>query len=376
MSLIFARPFLLLAAGSLILAPSPSALHAAANGADAKGKAAKLSVDESWAKIERLRSEPAGQPKSQQELMQMITQWLKGQEEAGQDFIKAFPKDPRHYTAQMIVLEAQMQLAQITNGAQDNVPSPENASKLINEVLSAADAPEDAKAEAMFVRTMLMASTTEANVERDLAPILKSSTEYLTKYPNHKLAPQMRQVQLQLAAQSKTPEADTILKQLSEDKNPEISEMAKHLVEGRQKLAEITSKPLDLKFKTTDGAEVDLAAERGKVVFLDFWASWCAPCMREMPHVVSIYKKYHNKGLEIYGISLDEDQAEMEAAAKKNGAAWPQYFDGKRFENDISTKFGVDAIPSVWLIDKKGMAHEYDRDSKNLEAEIEKLLAE
>ena len=133
--------------------------------------------------------------------------------------------------------------------------------------------------------------------------------------------------------------------------------------------------PLDLKFQTVDGHHVDLAKLKGKVVLVDFWATWCGPCVAEIPNVKATYDKLHAKGFEIVGISLDQDKAKLLSFTKQKGMKWPQYFDGKGWDNAISKKFGIDSIPRMWLVDKKGNL--VDKEGReNLEAKVEKLLAE
>jgi thiol-disulfide isomerase/thioredoxin len=112
------------------------------------------------------------------------------------------------------------------------------------------------------------------------------------------------------------------------------------------------------------------------VVLVDFWASWCGPCIGEMPNVVSTYQKLHGKGFEILGISLDQDKAAMEAALTKHEMTWTQYFDGAGWQNKISSAFGIQSIPAAWLIDKKGMLRETGLRGEALGAGVEKLLAE
>jgi thiol-disulfide isomerase/thioredoxin len=114
------------------------------------------------------------------------------------------------------------------------------------------------------------------------------------------------------------------------------------------------NKPLELKFTAADGRKVDLEKLRGKVVLLDFWATWCPSCRQEVPNVVATYRKYHDEGFEIVGISLDEDKDRMLAFADRNGMVWPQYFDGQRWDNVIATRFGVQEIPLMMLIGKDG----------------------
>ncbi len=120
------------------------------------------------------------------------------------------------------------------------------------------------------------------------------------------------------------------------------------------KADDAASKPLDLKFTAVDGKEVDLAKLRGKVVLIDFWATWCPPCRAEVPHVVELYKKFHDQGLEIVGISLDKDKTTMLDFTANHGMTWPQYFDGKGWDNAISSSFGISEIPTMLLVGKDG----------------------
>ncbi|HEX4138730.1 MAG TPA: TlpA disulfide reductase family protein [Candidatus Methylacidiphilales bacterium] len=112
--------------------------------------------------------------------------------------------------------------------------------------------------------------------------------------------------------------------------------------------------PFDLKYTAVDGTPVDLAQMRGKVVLVDFWATWCPPCRDEVPNVVAAYRKYHDKGFEILGVSLDGDKQALLAFTAQNGMTWPQDFDGKGWDNAVAVANGIRAIPAMWLIGKDG----------------------
>jgi len=139
--------------------------------------------------------------------------------------------------------------------------------------------------------------------------------------------------------------------------------------------ARIIGEPINLQFTAVDGASVDLAAMRGKVVLIDFWASWCPDCVREMPAVRGVYQKYKDKGFEVIGISLDKDQLALSNYIAKKLIPWPQYFDGKGWDNDFATRFGVRAIPELWLINQGGDVVATDLSADQLETKLVQMLA-
>ena len=130
----------------------------------------------------------------------------------------------------------------------------------------------------------------------------------------------------------------------------------------------------DVKGFNPDGKEVSLSdyAGKGKVVLVDFWASWCGPCREATPDVVAIYQKYKNKGFEIVGISLDARKESWEKAIKDLNITWPQLSNLKGWDEDCAVTYGVDAIPQTVLIDKDGKIIE--RNLSELNFKLEELL--
>lgn len=114
--------------------------------------------------------------------------------------------------------------------------------------------------------------------------------------------------------------------------------------------------PFPLKGVDLAGKAVSYDAYKGKVLLVDFWATWCGPCVGELPNVVEAYQKYHSKGFEVLGISLDQanSKPKLEAFIKEHKMPWPQVYDGKYWQADNAVAYGVQSIPFTLLIGKDG----------------------
>ena len=131
-----------------------------------------------------------------------------------------------------------------------------------------------------------------------------------------------------------------------------------------------------LKFTSIQGQDIDVSKMKGKVVLVDFWATWCRPCCGEMPQIVAAYDKYHADGLEIVGVSLDQSKEKLESYIQEHKMPWPQYFDGKGFANEIATRYAVTAIPCKFLIDRKGVVRYIYAYGEPLAQGLETLMKE
>ena len=134
---------------------------------------------------------------------------------------------------------------------------------------------------------------------------------------------------------------------------------------------------MEIAFTSLQGEKVDLAEMKGKVVLIDFWATWCAPCIGELPNVRKAYEAYHEKGFEIIAISLDKegDKEKLENFIKEKELPWAQCFDGLGWETPLVRKYGVAGIPATFLVGKDGKIAATNLRGPALEAEVEKLLA-
>jgi thiol-disulfide isomerase/thioredoxin len=136
------------------------------------------------------------------------------------------------------------------------------------------------------------------------------------------------------------------------------------------------SKPVEMTCTAIDGREIDLLKLRGKVVLIDFWATWCGPCIAELPEMKKVHAAYHDKGFEIVGISLDSerDRQKLLKFIEKENMPWPQYFDGKGWQNKFALENAITAIPAMFLLDQNGMIVSTDARGGKLETEVKRLL--
>src|SRR5208282_5233072 len=110
----------------------------------------------------------------------------------------------------------------------------------------------------------------------------------------------------------------------------------------------------ELSFTAVDGTAVDLANLQGKMVLVDFWATWCGPCMGEAEHMVKINQQYADKGLVMLGVSLDSDVEQMKKVAKAKGFTWLQCCDGKGWDSPFAKAWSVSGIPQTFLFGPDG----------------------
>jgi len=122
-----------------------------------------------------------------------------------------------------------------------------------------------------------------------------------------------------------------------------------------------------------NGKTVDVAALKGKVVLVDFWATWCGPCVGEVPHLLDAYKQHHDQGFEIVGISLDKDKESLLGFIEKNGMTWPQYLDEDRSVRD---RFQVRGIPTMYLLDREGVLRHVGLRGKSLGMAVAELCSQ
>jgi thiol-disulfide isomerase/thioredoxin len=131
----------------------------------------------------------------------------------------------------------------------------------------------------------------------------------------------------------------------------------------------------EIAFPNPDGETIKLSSLKGKLVLLDFWASWCKPCRMENPNVVRMYNKYKDKGFEVFSFSLDKDLSRWKNAIKQDGLIWPNHAsDLKGWNTATIPMYGFNGIPFTVLIDKDGKIIETNLRGPALENKLISLL--
>lgn len=147
---------------------------------------------------------------------------------------------------------------------------------------------------------------------------------------------------------------------------------------GRGQLAvhRLRAKPMELTFTAIDGTRVDLADYRGKVVLIDCWATWCVPCIKELPNIKAAVAKWGDKGFAVIGISFDRigDKEKLIKFVADEQLHWPHWFNESGGRNPFGVKYNLRSIPATFLLDRNGLLVTTDTHGDKLEAALQKLM--
>ena len=138
--------------------------------------------------------------------------------------------------------------------------------------------------------------------------------------------------------------------------NPQIKQMGESFAGTLRRLS-LPGNPMEIKGTLLDGTPFNQASLAGKVVLVDFWATWCGPCVAEIPNMLEQYAKYHDKGFEIVGVSLDEDRDALVQFVGEKKIPWPVLFEkseGEGWQHPLATHYGITGIPQLILIGRDG----------------------
>ena len=323
--------------------------------------------DKVWKEVRKTAQEPMppaewqNQKPSREEISKFYIDALHKGADAEKDFYTRFPNHPKaaeaHKTEYRLL---NMAVQRFGDTSQSDRLTAIEAERMKDPNLS-----EDER----FKLRLGAAQRLAADLPDKMDEFVKSAQTLQKDFPNRK---ETYELLLMAASESSGDTSKRLLEQIIDGAAPDdIKARAK----GSLKKMDALGKPVDIQFTALDGRTVDVAKLKGKVVLVDFWATWCGPCVAEIPNVKTTYSHLHDQGFEIVGISFDKEKDTLQRFVTENSMAWPQFFDGEVWNNKFGKEFGINSIPTMWLVDKKGNLRDLNgRDG--LEEKVKKMLAE
>ncbi|HZZ72184.1 MAG TPA: thioredoxin-like domain-containing protein [Pirellulales bacterium] len=281
-------------------------------------------------------------------------------------FLAEHPNDPARWD--LTLLDARIPFRSIKSQAAFKAQI-KKSKVLIEEILAAKDAKPDVRSAASMMNIQFVM---EDGSEDDL---VNAVTEHLKNFSDAQQNERLAQMVVQTVGRKAPDKALPVIEKLAKSDVAVLASAAEKKLAQIKTVLELAEKPVDLKFTAVDGREVDFTKLKGKVVLVDFWATWCGPCVASLPEVKELYKKYHDDGLEIVGISFDQEKDKLTKFVDLKEMPWPQYFDGKAWQNELGQKYGISAIPVMWLIGKDGKVIDFEART-NLADKLAKIMKE
>ncbi len=324
------RTFLALAA--LLAAPLPAAF------ADADGD---------WAGIMKLDAGPPGTPTSREDALRMAHEHFTRHRAALNAFIAAYPNDPR-------VLDAQLRLTSIRAAIGEMDHKPTEVQGALLDLMALEKSPSVPRArlpDVAFRRISLQMQTFQGQPDQIREAVVTAARNFAARFPDDKRAPRLL---VEAATQcDDTPRVmlDLLTSAQALSKEPALNA---RIADDLRRLNALDH-PVNATFRTIQGNTIDLAALRGNVVVLLFWAAESPPSLLWMKQFRDAIAKIPTEDLRVVMISLDENRKDLDDAIKTFDLDWPINFDGKGWDNAVARPLGINAIPTVWILDKKGI---------------------
>jgi len=290
------------------------------------------------------------------------------------EFETRFPDDPRKWEVRFARLQIETLQAQLDG----RIPDRPALLRLTGQLIEAPDAPMPTKIETVVFQAGLHVDTLNESgpsIDKKARAALDADIAWLQT--NDAADTRIFNIQFRLVRSLIFRDPDTVeevLHKLERSNNMYVADTAAAELASMPMARTLAKEPLRLKFQAVDGSDVDLDRLRGKVVLLEFWASSASQCRAGLPPILNAYKQLHKDGFEIVGISFDQNKEQLLSCLKLNGITWPQYFDGKGLGNEIGSRFRISALPSAWLLDKKGLVR--TTEVPDLANQVRALLAE
>lgn len=323
--------------------------------------------DEDWNAILAFDKGPGREPTNRQEALELARGHLNRQLEAIKAFIAAYPNDPRTYDAQI----RSAGILAAVGKMDDNPRLVEMAMAQLVQLEKDASLPSDKRADVAFRRISLYMQGAQSNPQHLRKSIADTVENFATRFPDDKRS-------ARLLVEAATLWDDTPSRKRDMLERARLltrEEPLKMRISDDLKRIDMLNKPLDLRFQSIQGREVDLKQYRGMAVVIVFWSAESPQSLIWLRNFRSVAAKMSNSRFAVLTLSLDEQAAGVQSVLRELKVDWPTYFDGKGWENAIARPWGINALPTVWMVDKKGLLRSINA-SASYESWIRKLILE
>jgi thiol-disulfide isomerase/thioredoxin len=308
---------------------------------------------ELFAFVEEIR-QPKVQPKSREQMMTFLQEVSRASVQAADKILAQVKADEKFgVDAAKLKLESLMMLGRLGDeqAAKDMAAYAATLTKSPSPELA-----EEAE------RLLIIADAQKMFADNDLAAapaIIQRTVAFVAAHPDDV---ESAMLAMQLAgAFEHAPEGEALAAQaygglagaFAKSTNPQIKQLADSC-QGTLRRLSLTGKPMAIKGTLLDGSAFDPASLAGKVVLVDFWATWCGPCVAEIPNMLAQYEKYHDKGFEVVGISLDDDREALAKFIDDKKIPWPILHEAAGGGHPLATFYGITGIPQLILIGRDG----------------------
>ena len=305
-------------------------------------------ADRAWQTILQQASGPGNRFHSQEEALKAAGEHLAKQEAALREFAHAYPDDARHFSAEIRLATVLAAKARLTH----QPAALAEAKKILSDLETNPATPLPVKADAGFARVsqvMEEVSTHLNDSTRD--ELLQTVRQFDTDYPGDRRTPNLL-TEVATLYDSQPAAKKALLEEAAGRVTDET--VRKRINDDLRRIA-LLGHPLDLRLQPWEGGPpVNLAAYRGRVIVLLFWASWSMPSLHELAWLEKNAAQFDGQPVEFFTVSLDEDRAALAATIKVAGLRWPVHCDGRGWEGELVRSLGINALPTVWVLDRKG----------------------
>ena len=324
-------------------------------------------VQEDWRHILSLDAGPKKKPATRDEAALLARNHLLIQRKAIEQFLARYPGDPQAF-------EAKLKLARIL-AAEGKIASSQtevdDALRLLGELEKTPGVPRERLADAGFARASLLMQNQKDNTERMRESIVWSARNFTAKYPGDRRGPRLLVEAATVCDDVPNQKRDLLEEALRlTDEEP----LKRRIADDLRRL-DLLGKILDLKMTALGGGEIDLAKLRGYVVVLIFWSVDSPHSLLWLRDFRSSWEMLPKDQIRVVTVSLDENQKTLASRLRELRADWPTHFDGMGWHSPVARSFGINALPSVWILDKNGVLRTINARS-SYETWIRQLLRE